>query len=92
MWCDLYTGTLTSVLVPPSLFALIGAEQARSGFGGIGEFRTAALAARLAWGYISSHAVSPAEGFDGADRDAQGFRYSGISSFLLTHSYDLFLL
>lgn len=89
---NLCANTLPAVLVPPGLFALIGTEQTGSGFRGIGEFRTAVLATRLAWGYFNGHAVSPAEGFDGTDRDAQGFRYGCISSFLLTHSYDFFLL
>lgn len=89
---NLCAGTLMAVLVPPSLSALIGAEEAWLCLGGDGKFSTAVFATRLILGGFGGHAVSPAEGFDGTDRDAKDFRYSGICSFLFTHSYDLFLL
>lgn len=78
--------------VPPGLLALIGAEQTGSGFGGVGQFCTAVLAARLAWDAVGGYSDPAAIGLDGADRDAEGIRYFCISSLLLSHGYDLLFL
>ena len=80
------------MFIPPGLLALIGAEQTGSGLGGIGEFRTAVLAARLAWDAVGGYSDPAAIGLDGADRDAEGIRYVCISSFLRSHGYDLLFL
>ena len=65
--------TLPAVLVPPVLSALVGAEQPWTSLWGIGEFASAVLAARLTLSSSGGHTVPSAEGFDGADRDAEGF-------------------
>lgn len=80
------------MLIPPGLLALIGAEQTGSGFGGVGQFRTAVLAAWLTWDAVGGNSDPAAVGLDGADRDAEGIRYVCISSLLLSHGYDLFFL
>ena len=55
------------------LSALVGAEQPWTSLWGIGEFASAVLATRLTLSSSGGHTVPSAEGFDGADRDAQGF-------------------
>ena len=80
------------MLIPPGLLALIGAEQTRSGFGGIGQFRTAVFAARLAWDAVGGYSDPAAVGLDGADWNAEGIRYVCISSPLLSHGYNLLFL
>jgi len=80
------------MLIPPGLLAVVRAEEPRSCTRGIIEFSAAVFADRLAFGCFRSHTVSSAESFDGVDRDAQSIRYSSISSPLLTHGYDFFLL
>ena len=70
---NLCTDTLPAVLVPPVLFALVGAEQPWTSLCGIGEFTSTVLAARLTWSSLGGHAVPSAEGLDGADRDAKVF-------------------
>ena len=70
---NLCTDTLPAVLVPPVLSALVGAEQPWTSLWGIGEFASAVLAARLTLSSSGGHTVPSAEGFDGADRDAEGF-------------------
>jgi hypothetical protein len=71
---------------------MVGAEQSGLRIGSVCKFATAVLAARLTLEGLSGQAVSMAEGLNGADRDAYGFRYGGISSFLFTHCHDFFLL
>ena len=70
---NLCTDTLPAVLVPPVLSALVGAEQPWTSLWGIGEFASAVLAARLTLSSSGGHTVPSAEGFDGSDRDAEGF-------------------
>ena len=80
------------MLVPPGLLALVGAEQPRSCFGGIGQFRTAVFAARLTWDAVGGNSDPAAVGLDGIGRDAEGIGYFCIGSLLLTHCYNLFFL
>lgn len=89
---NLCADTLPAMLIPPGLFAVIGAEQPRPGFRGIGQFCATVLAARFTWGSVSGNADPAAIGLDGADRDAEGIRYVCISSLLLSHGYNLLFL
>ena len=79
------TGSLIAVFVPPRLSALVRAKQSGFCVWGVREFRAAVLAAGLMLNCICHHAVSPAEGLDGIDGDAQGIGYGCVGSLIFTH-------
>lgn len=89
---DFGTDTLVAVLVPPSLLAVVGAEEPRSCFRRMRQRRTAVLAHRLRGSEFSGHTVSAAEGLNRINRNAQGLGDIGIFHFLLTHCDNLVFL